>query len=59
MWVMVSLVSVCLEPVFVSVQCMVCAESTIGLEIILNAPDGTPRWRGSCGILFLSIQRLC
>jgi hypothetical protein len=50
MWAMVSLVSVCLEPVLVSVQCTVCAERTIGLEIILNAPDGTPRWRGSCGI---------
>ena len=23
--------------------CMVCAEHTIGLEIILDAPDGTPR----------------
>jgi hypothetical protein len=24
-------------------RCMVCAEHTIGLEIILDAPDGTPR----------------
>jgi hypothetical protein len=24
-------------------RCMVCAEYTIGLEIILDAPDGTPR----------------
>jgi hypothetical protein len=23
-------------------SCMVCAERTIGLEIILDAPDGTP-----------------
>ena len=23
--------------------CMVCAERTIGSEIVLNAPDGTPR----------------
>ena len=23
-------------------RCMVCAEHTIGLEIILDAPDGTP-----------------
>ena len=23
------------------------AKHTIGLEIILDAPDGTPRWRGS------------
>ena len=24
-------------------RCAVCAECTIGLEIILDAPDGTPR----------------
>jgi hypothetical protein len=24
-------------------RCTVCAECTIGLEIILDAPDGTPR----------------
>jgi hypothetical protein len=24
-------------------RCMVCAEHTIGLEIVLDAPDGTPR----------------
>jgi hypothetical protein len=31
----------------VSVQdrCMVYAKHTIDLEIILDAPDGTPRWR--------------
>ena len=33
-------------------RCTVCAKHTIGLEIILDAPDGTPRGRGSCGILF-------
>ena len=34
-----------LEIVLVSVQdrCTVGAEHTIGLEIILDAPDGTPR----------------
>jgi hypothetical protein len=34
-----------LETVLVSVQdrSMVCAEHTIGLGIILDAPDGTPR----------------
>ena len=32
--------------------CTVCAERTIGSEIILDAPDGTLRWRGSCGISF-------
>ena len=40
-----NLVLVRLEIVLVSVQdrCMVCAFSTIGLEIILDAPIGTPR----------------
>ena len=33
-------------------QCMVYVERTIGLEIVLDAPDGTPRRRGSCGISF-------
>ena len=43
--VMWNLVLVGLEMVLVSVQdrCMVCAERTIGSEIILDAPDGTPR----------------
>jgi hypothetical protein len=44
MW---NLVSVYLETglVLVSVQdrCPVCAIRTIGLEIVLDAPDGTPR----------------
>ena len=42
-------VSVRLEMVLVSVQdrCMVCAKRTIGSEIILDAPDGTPKFRGS------------
>jgi hypothetical protein len=31
---------------------MVCVERTIGSEIVLEAPDGTPRSRGSCGISF-------
>jgi len=37
--------SVRLEMVLVLVQdrCMVCAECTMGSEIILDAPDGTPR----------------
>ena len=37
--------SVHLKMVFVLVQerCMVCAEHTIGSEIILDAPVGTPR----------------
>jgi hypothetical protein len=44
-WVMRNLVLVCLETVLLSVQdgCTVCAKCTIGLEILLDAPDDTPR----------------
>jgi hypothetical protein len=44
-WVMWNLVSVRLETVLVLVQysCTVCAKSTIGFEIVLDAPDDTPR----------------
>jgi hypothetical protein len=44
-WVMWNLVSVHLEIVLVSVQyrCTVCTERTVGSEMILHAPDGTPR----------------
>jgi hypothetical protein len=44
-WVMWNLVSVGLETVLVLVQyrCMVCAERTIGSEIILDTSDDTPR----------------
>jgi hypothetical protein len=40
-----NLVLVCLETMLVSVQdrCTVCTERTIGIEIILDAHDGTPR----------------
>jgi hypothetical protein len=43
-WVMWNLASVRLEILLVSVlyRCMVCTERTIGLEIILDAPDDTP-----------------
>ena len=43
--VMWNLVSVRVETVLVSVQdrCMVFAKRTIGSEIVLDAPDGTPR----------------
>jgi hypothetical protein len=39
------LVLVCLEIVLILLRdwCMVCIERTIGLEIILDALDGTPR----------------
>jgi hypothetical protein len=44
-WVISNLVLVSLETVLVSVQDggMVCAKCTIGLEIILDEADGTPR----------------
>jgi hypothetical protein len=50
------LLSVYLEIVIMLTQdrCTVCAECTIGSEIILAAPDGIPRWCGSCGISFPS-----
>jgi hypothetical protein len=43
-WVMWNLVLVRLEIVLVSVQyrCTVCAECTIGSEIVLDASDDTP-----------------
>ena len=31
---------------------MVCTKRTIGSDIMLDAPDATPRSRGSCGISF-------
>jgi hypothetical protein len=44
----------------VSVQerCMACAKLTIGSEIVLDAPNGTPRLRGSSGSLFRPVWRL-
>jgi hypothetical protein len=54
MW---NLILVRLEIVLVSVQdrSMVCAKRTIGSEIILDTPDGTPR--GSSGCSFWSVWR--
>jgi hypothetical protein len=48
------LVSVHLEIVLVLVKdrCTVYAKHTIGSEIILAAPDGTPRLQGSSGSSF-------
>jgi hypothetical protein len=40
-------------------RCTVCAERAIGLEIILDAPDRTPKWRGLCEISFRSVWRQC
>jgi hypothetical protein len=44
-WVMWNIILVNLEIVLVSVQdrCMVCAKYTVGSEIVLDAPDSTPR----------------
>jgi hypothetical protein len=49
MWVLWNLTSFRLETVLVSVQdrFTVCAKRTVGLEIVLDTPDGTPRSRGS------------
>jgi hypothetical protein len=44
MWVLCNPILVCLETLFVSMQdrYTVCVKHTIGSEIILDAPDGTP-----------------
>jgi hypothetical protein len=44
-WVKWKLISVHLEIVLISMQdrCTVCDECTMGMEIVLGAPDGTPR----------------
>ena len=43
--IILNLASVQLEIVLVTVKdsCMVCAQCTIGSEIIVEVPDGTPR----------------
>jgi hypothetical protein len=38
--------------IYVQDRCPVCTKRTIGLEIILDALDGTPRWRGTSGSSF-------
>jgi hypothetical protein len=50
-----------LQIVLVSVydRCMDCAIRTIGSEIILDAPNGTPRCRGSNGSSFWTVLRQC
>ena len=45
--------------IFTQDRCTVCVKRTIGSEIILDAPDGTPRRRGSCGISLHSVWRQC
>jgi hypothetical protein len=39
--------------------CKVCVERTVGSDIVLEAPDGTPRLSGSCAILFRSVLKQC
>ena len=53
--------SVCLDIVLILAQdrCTVCSERTIDSEIVLDTPDGTPWWCGSCGISLLSVWRQC
>jgi hypothetical protein len=57
MWVLWNLVLVRLETELMSVQdsVTVCTKHTIGSEIILDTPDGTPRLRGSTGSSFRSV----
>jgi hypothetical protein len=45
MWVMWNLISVLLEMWLVSVQdrCTVCTKRNVDSEIVLDAPNGTPR----------------
>jgi hypothetical protein len=38
-------------------RCTVCAERSVVSEIVLVAPDGTPRRRGLSGSSIYSIQR--
>jgi hypothetical protein len=53
------LISILLEIVLILTQdrCTVCAERIIGSEIVLDAHDGTPRFRGSGGSSFWSVWR--
>jgi hypothetical protein len=55
------LISFVLEIVLILTQdrCTVCAKRTIGSEIVLDASDGTLRWRGSWRILFWSSYCRC
>ena len=45
MWVLWNVILVHLEMLLVLVQdrCMACAKRTMGSEIVMDAPDGTPR----------------
>jgi hypothetical protein len=51
-WVVWNLILVHLETVLVQDRCTVCVERTIGSEIVLDAPEGTPTLQGSSGSSF-------
>jgi len=59
MWVTWKLVSVRFEIVLISMQdrCTICADGAIVSEVMLGAPDGTPRLHGSSGGSFQSVWR--
>ena len=44
-----------IELILTQNRCTVCVERTIASAIIFDAPDGTLKCRGSCGISLLSI----
>ena len=56
-WVKWKLISVRFEVVLISTQywCTICGERAIVSEVMLGAPDGTPRLHGSSGGSFKSI----
>jgi hypothetical protein len=60
MWVLWNLVLVRFEMELMSVQdsVMVCTKRTIGSEIILDTPHGTPRLRGSTGCSFWAVLEI-
>jgi hypothetical protein len=57
-WVMWILVFIRLKTVLVSVQdrCMVCAKSTIGSEIALDAPNGTQAIRSKWNLVLVRME---
>ena len=55
MWVMWNLVSVHWKPVSVQDRCTVCAEHTIGSEIILDALDDVGHVESCFGLLGASV----
>jgi hypothetical protein len=46
-------------PLLMHDWCTVCVKRTVGSEIVLEALDGTPSSRWSCGISFRSVLRQC